>query len=41
MIFLAEKNALSMIIRVIAASVLAKPLDNAQIVRDVFLFILI
>lgn len=36
MIFLAEKNALSMIICVIAASVLAKPLDNAQIVRDVF-----
>lgn len=25
-----------MIIRIFAASVLAKPLDNAQIVRDVF-----
>lgn len=38
MIFLAEKNALSMIICVIAASVLAKPLDNAQIVRGVFVY---
>ena len=37
-IFLAEKFVLSMIIRifVFAASVLAKPLNNAQIVRGVF-----
>ena len=36
MIFLAEKFVLSMIIRIFAASVLAKPLNNAQIVRGVF-----
>ena len=35
-IFLAEKFVLSMIIRIFAASVLAKPLNNAQIVRGVF-----
>ena len=35
-IFLAKKIALSMIIRIFAASVLAKPLNNAQIVRGVF-----
>ena len=34
--FLAEKFVLSMIIRIFAASVLAKPLNNAQIVRGVF-----
>lgn len=38
MIFLAEKNALSMIICVFTASVLAKPLNNAQIVRGVFVY---
>ena len=36
MIFLAKKFVLSMIIRIFAASVLAKPLNNAQIVRGVF-----
>ena len=36
LIFLAEKFVFSMIIRIIAASVLAKPLNNAQIVRGVF-----
>ena len=36
MIFLAQKFVLSMIIRIFAASVLAKPLNNAQIVRGVF-----
>ena len=36
MIFLAEKFVLSMIIRIFAPSVLAKPLNNAQIVRGVF-----
>ena len=35
-IFLAKKFVLSMIIRIFAASVLAKPLNNAQIVRGVF-----
>ena len=35
-IFLAERFVLSMIIRIFAASVLAKPLNNAQIVRGVF-----
>ena len=35
-IYLAEKFVLSMIIRIFAASVLAKPLNNAQIVRGVF-----
>ena len=34
--FLANKFVLSMIIRIFAASVLAKPLNNAQIVRGVF-----
>lgn len=36
MIFLAKKFVLSMIVRIFAASVLAKPLNNAQIVRGVF-----
>lgn len=36
MIFLTKKFVLSMIIRIFAASVLAKPLNNAQIVRGVF-----
>ena len=36
LIFLAKKFVLSMIIRIFAASVLAKPLNNAQIVRGVF-----
>ena len=36
MIFLAQKFVLSMIIRIFAVSVLAKPLNNAQIVRGVF-----
>ena len=36
MIFLAEKFVFSMIIRIFASSVLAKPLNNAQIVRGVF-----
>ena len=36
MIILAKKFVLSMIIRIFAASVLAKPLNNAQIVRGVF-----
>ena len=36
MIFLAQKFVLSMIVRIFAASVLAKPLNNAQIVRGVF-----
>ena len=35
-IFLAEKFVLSMIVCIFAASVLAKPLNNAQIVRGVF-----
>ena len=35
-IYLAKKFVLSMIIRIFAASVLAKPLNNAQIVRGVF-----
>ena len=35
-IFLAKKFVLSKIIRIFAASVLAKPLNNAQIVRGVF-----
>ena len=35
-LFPAEKFVLSMIIRIFAASVLAKPLNNAQIVRGVF-----
>ena len=35
-IFPAKKFVLSMIIRIFAASVLAKPLNNAQIVRGVF-----
>ena len=35
-ISLAKKFVLSMIIRIFAASVLAKPLNNAQIVRGVF-----
>ena len=35
-IFLTKKFVLSMIIRIFAASVLAKPLNNAQIVRGVF-----
>ena len=35
-IFLAENFVLSMIIRIFASSVLAKPLNNAQIVRGVF-----
>ena len=34
--FFAEKFVLSMIIRIFASSVLAKPLNNAQIVRGVF-----
>ena len=38
-ILLAKKFVLSMIIRIFAPSVLAKPLNNAQIVRGVFLFI--
>ena len=36
MLFLAQKFVLSMIVRIFAASVLAKPLNNAQIVRGVF-----
>ena len=36
MILLAQKFVLSMIIRIFTASVLAKPLNNAQIVRGVF-----
>lgn len=36
MFFPAKKFALSMIIRIFTPSVLAKPLDNAQIVRGVF-----
>ena len=36
MLFLAKKFVLSMIVRIFAASVLAKPLNNAQIVRGVF-----
>ena len=39
MIFPAKKFVLSMIIRIYVPSVLAKPLNNAQIVRGVFLFI--
>ena len=35
-IFLAENFVISIIIRIFAASVLAKPLNNAQIVRGVF-----
>ena len=35
-ILLAKKFVLSMIIRIFAPSVLAKPLNNAQIVRGVF-----
>ena len=35
-LFLAQKFVLSMIVRIFAASVLAKPLNNAQIVRGVF-----
>ena len=38
MIFLAEKFVISIIIRIFAASVLAKPLNNAQIVRGVFIY---
>lgn len=34
--FLVKKFVLSIIIRIFAASVLAKPLNNAQIVRGVF-----
>ena len=34
--FSAKKFVLSMIIRIFASSVLAKPLNNAQIVRGVF-----
>ena len=37
-IFLAEKFVLSMIVRIFAPSVLAKPLNNAQIVRGVFVY---
>ena len=37
-IFLAEKFVFSMIIRIFTASVLAKPLNNAQIVRGVFVY---
>ena len=36
MIFLAKKLVLSMIICIFVVSVLAKPLNNAQIVRGVF-----
>ena len=39
MIFLAEKFVLSMIIRIFALSVLVRPLNNAQIVRGVFVYI--
>ena len=35
-IFLTKKFVLSIIIRIFAESVLAKPLNNAQIVRGVF-----
>lgn len=35
-IFLAENFVISIIIRIFTASVLAKPLNNAQIVRGVF-----
>ena len=35
-IFLAQKSVFSMIVRLFATSVLAKPLNNAQIVRGVF-----
>ena len=35
-IFLAQKSVFSMIVRIFATSVLAKPLNNAQIVRGVF-----
>ena len=35
-LFPAKKFVLSMIVRIFAASVLAKPLNNAQIVRGVF-----
>ena len=38
MIFLAKKFVLSMIVRIFAASVLARPLNNAQIVRGVFVY---
>ena len=38
MIFPAKKFVLSMIIRIFASSVLAKPLNNAQIVRGVFVY---
>ena len=38
MIFPAEKFVLSMIIRIFVTSVLAKPLNNAQIVRGVFVY---
>lgn len=37
-IFLAENFVISIIIRIFAASVLAKPLNNAQIVRGVFIY---
>ena len=37
-IFPAKKFVLSMIIRIFASSVLAKPLNNAQIVRGVFVY---
>ena len=37
-ISLAKKSAFSMIIRIFAVSVLAKPLNEAQIVRGVFVF---
>ena len=36
--FLAEKFVISIIIRIFEASVLAKPLNNAQIVRGVFCY---
>ena len=36
MLFSANKFVLSMIIRIFTTSVLAKPLNNAQIVRGVF-----
>lgn len=36
MIFLAEQFVLSMIVRIFAPSVLAKPFNNAKIVRGVF-----
>ena len=41
MIFSAKKLVLSMIVRIFATSVLAKPLNNAQIVRGVFVYTLL